>query len=109
MGACGMGALACGCLHGSQSPAHSRMEKELLLHPSNTQPLARSTDRSQNRPQAATKVSSEDAARLKELSGQLSNEMLALAKLRASCSGLQKKAAEIQVLGVDLGRGLDLA
>lgn len=41
-------------------------------------------------------MSAEDASRLKELSSQLSSENTALAKLRASCAGLQKKAAEIQ-------------
>lgn len=39
----------------------------------------------------------EDAARLKELSGQLSGETLAMAKLKANCSGLQRKAADVQV------------
>lgn len=42
-------------------------------------------------------MSVEDAARLKELSASLSQELSAMAKLKASCSGLQKKAAEIQV------------
>ena len=50
-------------------------------------------------PQAATHVSKEDASRLEDLSKQLSSETCSLAKLRASCSGLQKKAAEIQVSG----------
>jgi hypothetical protein len=42
-------------------------------------------------------VSSEDAARIKELAAALSGETTALAKLKASCAGLQKKAAEVQV------------
>ncbi|GBF90732.1 structural maintenance protein of chromosomes [Raphidocelis subcapitata] len=46
--------------------------------------------------EAATKVSSDDAARLKELSAALAGETSGMAKLRASCSGLQKKAAEVQ-------------
>jgi hypothetical protein len=47
--------------------------------------------------QAAVKVGAEEAARLAELSKQLSKETAELAKLRASCDGLQKKAAALQV------------
>lgn len=47
--------------------------------------------------QAAVEVGAEDAARLAELSKQLSKETAQLAKLRASCDGLQKKAAALQV------------
>jgi cell division protein FtsB len=47
--------------------------------------------------QAAVEVAAEDAARLSELSKQLSKETAELAKLRASCDGLQKKAAALQV------------
>ncbi len=47
--------------------------------------------------QAAAEVAAEDAARLSELSKQLSKETAELAKLRASCDGLQKKAAALQV------------
>lgn len=42
-------------------------------------------------------VGAEEAARLSELSKQLSKETMELAKLRASCDGLQKKAAVLQV------------
>jgi cell division protein FtsB len=47
--------------------------------------------------QAAVEVAAEDAARLSELSKQLSKETAELAKLRASCDGLQKKATALQV------------
>lgn len=47
--------------------------------------------------QAAVEVGAEEAARLAELSKQLSKETAELAKLRASCDGLQKKAAALQV------------
>lgn len=47
--------------------------------------------------QAAVEVGAEDAARLAELSKQLSKETAQLAKLRASCDGLQKKATALQV------------
>jgi uncharacterized coiled-coil protein SlyX len=47
--------------------------------------------------EAATVVSSDDAARLKELSAALAGETSGMAKLRASCAGLQKRAGEIQV------------
>lgn len=47
--------------------------------------------------QAAVEVGAEEAARLSELSKALSKETAALAKLRASCDGLQKKAAALQV------------
>jgi hypothetical protein len=50
-------------------------------------------------------VSAEDAARVAELAQQLSNEMAELAKLRAGCSDLQKKAAGLQVRVVLAGRG----
>jgi cell division protein FtsB len=50
--------------------------------------------------QAAVEVGAEEAARLAELSKQLSKETAELAKLRASCDGLQKKAAALQVCRV---------
>ncbi len=47
--------------------------------------------------QAAAEVSSDTAARLSELSSTLSAKAAELAKLRASCAGLQKKVAALQV------------
>ncbi len=47
--------------------------------------------------EAASHVSAEDAARLKELEETISKETMAAAKLRASTSGLQRSAAALQV------------
>jgi hypothetical protein len=47
--------------------------------------------------QAATKVSADDAARTAELGRAISDDVAALAKLRAGCAGLQKQVAALQV------------
>jgi hypothetical protein len=55
--------------------------------------------------QAATRLSGEASARLAELEATVSRETVALAKLRASTSGLQQKAAGLQVGGGVRGEG----